>query len=65
MAADITIFNKDTVADLSTYTNPNVKPDGIEMVIVNGVVVLEEGCFTGEYPGKPLRKGKRKIVSTL
>jgi N-acyl-D-amino-acid deacylase len=56
MAADITIFNKDTIADLSTYTNPTVKPDGIEMVIVNGVVVLEEGCFTGEYPGKPLRK---------
>jgi hypothetical protein len=26
------------------------------MVIVNGVVVLEKGLFTGEYPGKPLRK---------
>jgi N-acyl-D-amino-acid deacylase len=56
MAADITIFNKDTVADLATYTNPAVNPSGIETVIVNGRIVLENGDLTKDLPGKPLRR---------
>lgn len=64
MAADITIFNKETVADLSTYTNPAVNPIGIESVIVNGVVVLEKGSFTGKFPGKALRSFGRQVTQT-
>lgn len=56
MAADITILNKDTIADLSTYTDPSVNPKGIEIVIVNGVIVLENESFTGAYSGQPLCK---------
>lgn len=59
MAADITIFNKETIADLGTYENPAVNPAGIETVIVNGVVVLENGSLTGKLPGKALRKNQK------
>ncbi|NKB32514.1 MAG: amidohydrolase family protein [Pseudomonadales bacterium] len=41
--ADITIFNPDTVRDRSTYTNPILPSQGIEYVLVNGAVVLDEG----------------------
>jgi N-acyl-D-aspartate/D-glutamate deacylase len=56
MMADITIFDMEQVNDLATYTNPEVYPSGIEAVLVNGVVVLRQGTFTGEFPGQPLRR---------
>ena len=52
--ADITIFNPDTVIDKATYENPHQYPEGIEYVIVNGEVVLENGNLTGKLPGVPL-----------
>lgn len=56
MVADITVFNKETVRDLSTYAEPQIAPDGIEAVVVDGVVVLEKGGYTEAYPGKVLRR---------
>ena len=41
--ADITIFDAETVIDRSTYTDPQLPSDGIEYVIVNGVLVVDEG----------------------
>jgi N-acyl-D-amino-acid deacylase len=53
--ADITLFNPDTVIDRSTYTEPFRYSEGIDMVIVNGTVVLDHGKHTGAHPGKALR----------
>ena len=54
--ADITIFNPKTVIDKSTYTEPFQYPEGIEYVIVNGRVVLENGKHSGLRPGRALRR---------
>ena len=56
-AADITIFNPDTVEDTATFDNPVSPARGIRFVIVAGQVVLEDGAFTGAMPGKVLRHG--------
>jgi N-acyl-D-aspartate/D-glutamate deacylase len=56
--ADITVFDADKVIDRATYTQPFQYNQGIEYVIVNGVVVLERGKHTGTKPGKILRRGK-------
>ncbi len=56
--ADVTIFNPDTVIDRATYTAPFAYPLGIEFVIVNGKLVVENGKHTGVLPGRALRKGK-------
>jgi N-acyl-D-amino-acid deacylase len=56
MWADITVFNPDTVIDKATYQNPHQYPDGIEYVIVNGVVTVDKGVYTGALAGKTLRK---------
>lgn len=53
--ADITIFNPDTIIDKATYLNPKQFPEGIEYVLVNGEVVIENGEHTGKTPGKVVK----------
>ncbi len=55
--ADLTLFDPDKVIDHSTYTRPFRYNDGIEWVIVNGVIVLDRGKHTGAKPGRALRRG--------
>ena len=56
LAADIVVFNPDTVADCSTWFDPVQPPTGVNWVIVNGVAVIENGKVMGKLPGKVLRK---------
>jgi N-acyl-D-aspartate/D-glutamate deacylase len=56
--ADLVIFDPATVADRATFENPFQYPAGIDTVIVNGRVVLDEGKHTGARPGKVLRRAK-------
>jgi dihydroorotase/N-acyl-D-amino-acid deacylase len=53
--ADITVFNPDTIAEHSTYENPNQLSTGVEHVFVNGVAVVKDGKVTGAKPGVALR----------
>ena len=53
--ADITIFDLDRISDRATYEEPVLFPEGIEYVLVNGVVVIEHGgTHTGARPGQVL-----------
>jgi N-acyl-D-amino-acid deacylase len=54
MWADVVIFDYDKIQDRSTYDHPDVTPDGIDFVIVNGQVVIDHGKHTGLRPGKIL-----------
>ena len=38
--------------DVATYERPTEYPEGIDYVLVNGVVVVENGRHTGAKPGK-------------
>jgi len=55
-AADIVIFNPQTVIDRATFQQPCRFPQGIEYVLVNGDVVIKEGEHTGRYPGRLLKR---------
>ena len=57
MAADVTVFDPARVKDRATFEEPNVYSVGIEYVVVNGTVVLDDGRMTGERPGRPLTLG--------
>jgi N-acyl-D-amino-acid deacylase len=58
-AADLVLFDPATVNDLATFENPFQYPVGIDTVIVNGTVVLDEGKHTGARPGKVLRRARK------
>ena len=53
--ADITIFDLATVADRSTYTDPNHYSAGIRHVLVNGQPVVKDGKITEARPGQVIR----------
>jgi N-acyl-D-aspartate/D-glutamate deacylase len=55
--ADLTLFNPDRVTDRATYEKPFQYGEGIEYVIVNGQVVIDQGKHTGARPGRALRHG--------
>ena len=60
--ADITIFDLARVSDRATYDEPVLFPEGIEYVLVNGEVVIEDGgTHTGARPGHVLYGPGREI----
>jgi len=54
--ADITIFDPDQIIDQATYEDPALYSKGIHHVLVNGVVVVNQGALVENiFPGKGIR----------
>ena len=53
--ADVTVFDPKTVIDRATFEDPNQYPIGINYVIVNGQLEVDNGKRTPELAGRPLR----------
>jgi N-acyl-D-amino-acid deacylase len=54
--ADLVVFDAAKVRDTATFDDPQRYPEGIALVVVNGVVVVEAGAHTGARPGRVLRR---------
>lgn len=54
--ADLIVFDFDSLATESTFTNPAAYPQGISLVTVNGVVVVDLHGQTGARAGRVLRR---------
>jgi N-acyl-D-amino-acid deacylase len=52
--ADVVIFDLERLDDRATYDEPTLFPEGIDYVLVNGKVVIDQGSHTGERPGHVL-----------
>lgn len=63
MAADVTIFDPKTIIDKATFEQPHQYAVGVEYVIVNGGVVLDQGKHTGARPGAVLRGNGRNALT--
>ncbi len=59
--ADVTIFDYDKIQDRATYEQPQLSPVGIDYVLVNGQVVMEQGKHTGAKPGRVIYGPGRQI----
>jgi len=55
MWADVVIFDPAAVHDVATFEDPNQLSQGMEYVLVNGTMVIDQGKMTGARPGKVLR----------
>ncbi|MEJ0034970.1 MAG: D-aminoacylase [Gammaproteobacteria bacterium] len=56
MAADIVVFDPDTIIDKATFEKSHQYSVGISEVVVNGTTVIRGGEHTGAKPGKALRR---------
>lgn len=56
-AADVVVFDPDTVQDLATFDDPHQLAVGVSEVIVNGEVAVRDGASTGVLAGRALRRG--------
>ncbi|MBI5848365.1 MAG: D-aminoacylase [Nitrospirae bacterium] len=54
-AADIVIFDPDTITDKATFEDPYLKPSGIPYVLVNGIPAVWAGKPTGKCAGRMLK----------
>jgi N-acyl-D-amino-acid deacylase len=54
--ADIVIFDADKICDKGTFVDPTQYPEGIDYVIINGNVVIEDGKFNKIKAGKVIRR---------
>ncbi|MFA5269405.1 MAG: amidohydrolase family protein [Methanoregula sp.] len=55
--ADIVVINLSTFSDRSTYREPGLYPDGLDYILVNGVVSQEQGKPAGNTGGMAVRQG--------
>jgi N-acyl-D-aspartate/D-glutamate deacylase len=56
MFADIAVFDPEQIRDLATFENPTRYSEGVDYVIVNGRLVLDEGRMSSERPGRFVRR---------
>jgi N-acyl-D-aspartate/D-glutamate deacylase len=56
MAADVVVFDPETVVDRATYQDPTAISEGIVHVLVNGQLAWEAGAPTGVQAGRVLRR---------
>ncbi len=54
--ADILIFDLDTIADKATFDQPNLPPEGIDYVLINGQIAMDHGKIINGRLGRSLRK---------
>lgn len=54
--ADITIVDRDKIADFATPENPYRYNEGIDLVMVNGRIALQDGIYTGGRFGEVIRR---------
>ena len=55
---DIVVFDPETVIDRATFQDPHQYPDGIEWVLVNGQITVENGEFRDVRAGAVLKRGR-------
>jgi len=53
---DIAVWSEDSFCETATYTSPHSFSEGVEAVMVNGVVAYRAGKFTGNRSGRFLER---------
>jgi len=59
LAADMVIFDPEEIQDKATFAEPLHYSEGIDYVIINGQMVIDNGKVIQVYPGKVIRHNAR------
>jgi N-acyl-D-amino-acid deacylase len=55
-AADLVVFDVEGIRDKATFFQPHQYPEGIELVLVNGMPVVDGGRPTGKLAGRVITR---------
>ncbi len=58
-AADLVVFDPETISDRATYEDPKRFPEGISRVLVNGEATIELGLHRGTRAGTTIARSNR------
>jgi len=58
MAADLLVFDPEALRDRADFRNPMQYADGIDYLVVNGTIVIDDGVLTDNKPGRLLKRGE-------
>jgi N-acyl-D-aspartate/D-glutamate deacylase len=58
MVADLLLFDPETIQDRADFTDPMQYAEGIEYLMVNGTLVIDDGALTDARPGRLLKRGQ-------
>ena len=58
LAADLVVFDPAMIRDTATFEDPRRHPTGVQTVIVNGRVVVDDGKHTHERAGRALKPAR-------
>ena len=58
--ADVAVFDPGRIIDRATFEDPHRYADGVEYVLVNGILVVDGGAHTGARPGRVLHGPGRR-----
>ena len=61
--ADVVVFDLDRLRDRATVLEPDLYSEGIDYVMVNGVLTVDDGDFTDALPGQVIRRSNGRPVS--
>ena len=59
--ADLVIFDLERLRDQATVLQPDLFSEGVDYVMVNGVLTVDGGEFTDELPGEVVLRGGRGV----
>jgi len=56
--ADIVLIDLNKLKNKTSISNPHAYSEGVEYLLINGKVVINNGKYTGELPGRVLKLKK-------
>ena len=59
--ADVVIFDYERLRDRATVLEPDLYSEGVDYVMVNGVLTIDNGEFTDALPGEVVLRGGRPV----
>jgi len=57
MAADLLLFDPERLRDRADFSDPMQYAEGIDYLMVNGTLVIDDGVLTDARPGRLLKRG--------
>ena len=65
MDADLVLFNPDRIIDNATFENPDLPPSGIEYVMVNGKIAVENNVLRKTREGRFIRNNELQRTANV